>query len=745
MSKYNLNDKIYIKNNEALFKKYGLEGAYNELISNKAEWEYNNSTKYFKGTLFSNTPTQINIKKLSRKGRIISIPKKNFNNITIDLTIDLIFDILGITKNEPYGVAEHSESRSFSRSRSRSHSDNAKLFTSKQVRAVLHSIPNCNRDHRIHIEGLKNFRPNGDTDEYKDNKIHYTLNGLNNKAVSICKSMPNDRMKIRTQLEENLYRNKIKFEDIPSDYQIDLLKLKEIRDKYGQSLQKIAGPSGPSPQEIAEELISNLNIIAEAVKIKHITYNTKFIAENCYNSGSVNKDIYYYDLLLLCWYNPNSDQFETLINLLNNADHPFVSNKVHLIEATEFKTRDFTLIHAYLLGRLNTVLKLDVHGNGDKKLAKKRYIDAFQNFYTLKPPLYLINRVDSSYLYLNNTSHKFYFNKSSQQPKPKPAADPVCYICGRTIHNHSDNNTDHIIPVTLSYITGTINFPLAYSPTHRICNQSKTEKIPLHLNEVTGGALKNLINKTLHEEPNHISLVLDNLETVSPEILKEELKKRGYTKSSWWKFWGGSPHNSDMDFDKESLNSPSTPLRTSSYRKPVAATNLEISVLNDTIDKLQSDFTNILKRFNNNIINSPNDSHIAQLFTIIQLFSLIHFLILQKDCIEYSIINDTYAGGKNKQQGGNNIKDRITIFLNDITPSAAETQYGHQIWPLNKRVDFFITRMVIYYHYSKTLVDAHKTNMNKEASYSLYSYYTAAIENLSKNITVTVKPDANDF
>ena len=174
MSEYNLGDKIYIKNNEALFKKYGLEGAYNELISNKDAWEYNNSTKYFKGKLFSNTHTQINIKRLSGKGTIISIPKtiKIFNG----KTIDLIFDILGITKDEPYGVAEHSESRPFSRSRSRSHSDNAKLFTSKQVRAVLHSIPNCNRDHRILIEGLKNFKRNGDIDE---DKIHYTFKWFN--------------------------------------------------------------------------------------------------------------------------------------------------------------------------------------------------------------------------------------------------------------------------------------------------------------------------------------------------------------------------------------------------------------------------------------------------------------------------------------------------------------------------------------------------------------------------------------
>jgi len=743
MSRYNEGDEIYIKKNKELFKKYHLQGAYDELIRNEEAWEYNKKTQYFKGKLFSDKDTQINIKRLSGRGPVISISKKG--TVFNDKTIDSIFEILDITKDEPYEVIEHSESKS--RSRSRSHSDNAKLFTSKQVRAILYTIANCSKNYRKDIENLKKLKTNGEIDDRKDNKIQYTFNDLIKKAVSICKSEPHDKLQIRKKLEENLNDNKIKFEDIPSEYQRELLKLKDIRDKYGQTRlakeRAVSGPREPSPQEIAEELISNLNIVAEAVKTNHITYNSDFINTNCYNSGSVAIDFYYYDLLLLYWYNPTSVQFETLINLLNNADHPFVSNKVHLIKAIEFKTRDYSLVHGYLLSRLYTILKLDGNGNGDKISSKKRYIDAFQSFYKLETPLYISNRLSTSYLYLNKDSHNFYSNKSTQRPKPDPAADPVCYICGRTIHKQSDNNTDHIVPITLSYITGTINFPLAYSPTHRICNQSKSEKIPLHLNEITGIHLKALINETLKEEPNRIGLILDHLESQSPEVLQAELKKRGYTNSSWWKFWGGSQPNSSMNInkDKEQLFAPSTPSRKSSYKRPL---DTDSNLLDETIHKLQNDFTKILKTFNNNIINSPNNSHIDQLFTIIQVFSLIHFLILQKDCIEYSINNDTYDGGKNKQQGGNNIKERINTFLSDITPSAA-TQYGPQIWPLNKQVDFFITRMVIYYHYSKTLVDAHKLNMNKEASYSLYNYYTAAIENLSKNITVTVKPDANDF
>jgi hypothetical protein len=220
------------------------------------------------------------------------------------------------------------------------------------------------------------------------------------------------------------------------------------------------------------------------------------------------------------------EKLETLIpNTMKRNNSLDINNDI--INYYEDKKEPF-LIDANASGRSDPILHF--------KNMKSYFLKLLENTYSkkdmiIKGKTFTINEELIKLLikYFDNYKIRFKekFLNNDMPMRYSSNGKCICYLCGKEVHTKK-YEIEHILPNTISYITGVINFPLNYSYSHPECNKAKDYYIPTLKYEIPNKVeLKNYaieLNELLDNVKQELNLDILN-DDIARKIYKQFIQK----------------------------------------------------------------------------------------------------------------------------------------------------------------------------------------------------------------------------
>jgi len=318
------------------------------------------------------------------------------------------------------------------------------------------------------------------------------------------------------------------------------------------------------------------------------------------------------------------------------------------------------------------------------------------------------NKILKFYSYLsNNKLNKFIYkngvieftNTDNDRTNKTLDGVPCCYLCGYPVpidgtdeenkdcedqskgYHLMESDIDHIIPAIPAFLTGIIQCPLNFAPTHKSCNRQK-KTLPDSNFNIGGGPLtlsKPTINKQLN-------LKTQKQHNVQP--LNQNLNKL-YNHSTAKLQYSIKKQQPIMHQNKQEISLEPILESFKSFKISKKSTNLLHTVLTFLENKIYT--------IKNELIDKEIDIDIytSKVFEIYLYTELLSFYKLINLIKEY---NPDYMKG-----GGNDI---IEIFKNYLQKGYLPKFEGKDDvkeddkWLLNDRIEFLIARYLTLYEYT---------------------------------------------